>query len=208
MDRPAAIARLAALLHEKESRAAEVARLLHDDVGQTLSAAGFHLHALGGDPEAVAQIRQYLEQAFDSVRLASNKLQSNFVERSGLPLAVELLIARIREEHRLPVQLTMKAGRRFPAPVGHAVYRVIELALDNVRQHAGATLAAVRLTADEDGLTAEVQDNGCGFDAARVRAHPPGTGLVLMESYAGNANLHLRIDSAPGQGTIVSIETS
>ena len=63
MERPAAVARLAAILKENESRAAEVARLLHDDVGPTLSAVGFHLAALGADPAITAEIKSLLQNA-------------------------------------------------------------------------------------------------------------------------------------------------
>lgn len=208
MDRPAAVDRLAAMLLEKESRAAEVARLLHDHAGQTLSAVGFHLQALGGDKETTAEINGYLEQVIENVRLACNKLQSNVVERSGLSLALELLAERLRDETGLQVALRLDAKQRLSAQVGHSVYRIVELALDNVAKHAGTNAAAVRVAVTETGLEAEVADRGCGFNAKKARIHPPGTGLILMESYAGIANLHLRIDSTRRRGTIITIQTN
>jgi len=206
-NRPAGIAKLAALVHEKESRASEVARLLHDEVGQTLSAVGFHLYALGGDPEATKEIRGHLEQVIESVRAACNKLQSNVVERSGLAIAVELLVARAREQNGLPVELHAKVEKRYPADVGHAVYRVIELALDNVFHHAEATKVDVFLEACNHGISAAIHDNGRGFCTATVQTAMPGTGLILMEAYASASHLHLHIDSEPGKGTIVKIQT-
>jgi two-component system NarL family sensor kinase len=208
MERPAAVARLAAILKENESRAAEVARLLHDDVGPTLSAVGFQLAALRADPAITAEIRGYLEQAIDAVRVASQKLHADPVARSGLPIALEMLVDRLRNEYGMHVELTVQADRRVPPGPGYAIYRVVELALENVRRHAGDCRAEVRLTANADGITAQIRDDGPGFDADAVRTHPPGTGLILMESYTGgNHSLHLRIDSTPGKGTIIEILT-
>lgn len=208
MERPAAVARLAAILKENESRAAEVARLLHDDVGPTLSAVGFHLAALGADPAVTGEIRGYLEQAIDAVRAASQKLHADPVARSGLAMALERLVERLRAEHSMQVTLTVQLDRRVPPGPGYAIYRVVELALDNVRRHAGDCRAEVRLTADANGFRAEIRDDGRGFDADAVRTHPPGTGLILMESYTGgDHSLHLRITSAVRKGTIVEILT-
>ncbi len=207
MDRPAAIEKLAGMLLEKESRATEVARLLHDEVGQTLSAVGFHLQAMAGKTEAAAEVQGYLEQVIQSVRKAQNQLLSNVVERSGLPLALELLVRRMREESGFEAALEVESTRRFPAPVGFAVYRVVELALDNVRRHAGVNTARIRLTATEAGLAAEIRDSGKGFEMAKIRQNPPGTGLILMEAYAERASLHLRIDSTRRRGTIIGIQT-
>ncbi len=188
---------------EKESRATEVARLLHDQVGPTLSGVGFHLHSLGVSPEVIGPIREYLEEAMSGVRTACNRLQTNTAGRSGLPLALTLLSERLSAEFRIPIAVDGSTAQRLEPPIAHAVYRIVEMALDNALRHSGATAIVIRLA----GQTVAVQDNGCGFDSARMRVQPPGIGLILMESYAGSANLHLRVDSAPGQGTIVGIQT-
>ena len=203
MGRPAAVDRLAAMLLEKESRATEVARLLHDQAGQTLSAVGFHLHAAGGSGDVV----ESLERVIDSVRAACNKLQTNCVERAGLRLSLELLAEKLRQDDRLDVQLSLDVKHRLPASAGFAVYRIIELALENVEKHSGIREADVSVTVDESRVNAKIQDRGCGFDVRSTRRHPPGTGLVLMKSYAGSANLHLRIASTRRRGTIVKIQT-
>jgi signal transduction histidine kinase len=180
-----------------------VARLLHDEVGPTLSGVGFHLHSLGVDREVMAPIREYLEQAMDGVRTASTRLQTNTAGRSGLPLALTLLCERLAAEFKIPIAVDGSTAKRLEPAVAHAVYRIVEMALDNALRHAAASAVLVRLA----GETIVVQDNGTGFDPAQVRVHPPGIGLILMESYAGSVNLQLRVDSAPGQGTIVQIQT-
>ena len=207
MERPAAIGRLAAMVIEKESRATEVARLLHDNAGQTLTAIGFHLRALGGDKETASELGGYLEQAIESIRLACNKLQSNVVERSGIFPAIELLAERLRHEAGLAVRLQLDVKEKLPFLVGHAVYRIIELALDNVSKHSGTDTAEVWLSVNGDGLEAAIRDRGRGFATENARISPAGTGLILMESYAGAANLHLHVASTRSQGTIIRVQT-
>ena len=207
MDRPAAIDKLAVMVLESESRASKVARLLHDQAGQTLTATGFHLSALKGNPEAAAEIGGYLEQVMECVRQACNELQSNVVERSGLPLALELLARRLEEQGGLRIVLRVEGTKRFPAPMSFAVYRIVELALDNVARHSGTTAAEVDVALSESGLTASVLDRGCGFDAETARGRPAGTGIPLMEAYAARHHLHLRVASTLRRGTIVGIRT-
>ena len=206
MDRPAAVDRLAAMLLEKESRATEVARLLHDNAGQTLSAIGFHLQSIEGK-EAAAEITVYLEQVIENVRAACNKLQTNVVERAGLPMAIELLAERLGTETGLRVELSVDAKHRLPPPVAHALYRIVELALDNVKKHAETKKAEVRLSVTETMIIGTIRDRGRGFAVKRTRTHPPGTGLVLMEFYAVSANLHLDVTSSRSRGTIIRIQT-
>jgi signal transduction histidine kinase len=207
MQKPAAIDKLAAMVLESESRASKVARLLHDEAGQTLTAIGFHLSALRADAQAATEIRGYLEQVMDGVRQACNQLQSNVVERSGLPLALELLARRMEEQRALRVLLRVDGARRLDPPLGFAVYRIVELALDNVARHAGTGLAEVELAIAESSLHVTIHDRGVGFDTEAVRRQPSGTGIPLMEAYAGSRHLHLRIDSTLGRGTIIGIRT-
>jgi len=207
MERPAVIGRLAAMVIEKESRATEVARLLHDNAGSTLTAIGFHLRTLGGDKETAAEIGGYLEQAIENIRLACNKLQSNVVERSGIFTAIELLAERLKHEAGLTIRLHLDAKGKLPILVGHAVYRIIELALDNVSKHSDTNTAEVWLSVTGDALEAAIQDRGRGFSSKIVSTHPPGTGLIMMDSYARSANLQLGLASRRKHGTVVRIKT-
>lgn len=203
MDRPGGIDKLASLLLESESRATEVARLLHDEVGPTLSGIGFHLMALGVAPEQLRPVQEYLDQAMENVRAASGKLQSNVAGRSGLRLALEMLVERARAWSPAEFVLRVNGTARFPAPVAHAMYQVTELAVRNACEHAGAK--RIEVTLSDDGV--EIRDDGEGFNVPEIRRSPPGAGIVRMETYAGSTNLHLRLASTVGKGTIVGIKT-
>lgn len=202
MDNTVAVNKLAAMVLESESRAAKVARLLHNEAGQTLTALGFHLQALGHDLAITNELRGHLESVMENLRFACNSLQSNTVERSGLPLALEHLASRLASEAGFMVHIRTNNYRRVDADTGHAIFRIVELALDNVRLHAGTNSAIVAVESFAEELAVTVSDSGCGF-----LNHQPGTGLILMHRYADNLRLQLRIDSSPGKGTIVRIKT-
>jgi signal transduction histidine kinase len=207
MDRPAGVTRLAALVREQESRATSVARLLHDETGPALAAIGFSLRALKGDPAMTEEVRAYLEQAMETVRAASRQLHTNVVERSGLPMAVQMLVDRTQQVSNTTIQLDLKSTGRCTPPTAYAIYRILELSLDNIVKHSKATNAEVVLSLSGNDVSLRVADNGRGFAVDSIKASPPGMGLILMEQYAGEIPLHLRIDSFPDQGTIIMSQT-
>jgi signal transduction histidine kinase len=95
----------------------------------------------------------------------------------------------------------------LPDAVKTCVYRVTQEALHNCEKHALATRVSVNVVRDEQGLSAEVRDNGCGFNPAG----PPGQatrghfGLLGMRERALSLGGALTIESAPKQGTLVKL---
>ncbi|MBM3757670.1 MAG: hypothetical protein FJW38_27270 [Acidobacteria bacterium] len=106
--------RLADLVIQQERRASRAARRLHDDAGPALTGIGFQLSALGLTKEQTAEIREALEAAMTAVREVSNELHSNFVERSGLAMAVERLVdaARSRTEGKVTLDRSSPADKQ------------------------------------------------------------------------------------------------
>lgn len=196
--------RLADLVIEQERRASRAARRLHDDAGPALTGIGFQLSALGLSKDQTAEIREALEVAMTAVRDVSNELHSNLVERSGLPMAVERLVDAVRARTPIPVTLEISNEKRYPPDLAGAVFRVLEEALENALRHATASVVNVRIHAGADALTAEVADDGTGFDLVAKR----GAGLLLAERRAAAAGLKFVIESGAGKGTIVKIQTS
>ena len=93
------------------------------------------------------------------------------------------------------------APRPLPMATEVVLLRVCQEALANVRKHAGARSAAVRLDYDPDAIRLEVSDDGAGFDPARVNG---GYGLRGMRTRVAEAGGTLTVRSAPGAGTHVS----
>lgn len=201
---------LLAVLSELDSERLRVSHVLHDEVGQVLSAVGLHLDVLRLDlkkrvPDIAARtagIQQILEGAVQQVRRLSYELSPVPVERAGLSAALKGLAARLRES--CPGELRAECPDRLalPPPAALAMYRIAEMALDNAIRHSGARRIQL-LVAERGGVRLEVRDNGRGFDLARERRRPSGLGLLRMEACARRGGLKLTLASAPGRDTIV-----
>src|SRR5579862_5186853 len=135
------------ILKSQDSERARLAKFLHDEVGQSLSAAGLHLDLLRMDFEAVspeikprtAELQQMLENVMAGVRDFSYELNPDIVERAGFHAAMDRLVGRARKRFTGNVRLLDDSTLRFPPAVGSALYKIASEALDNAMQHAACT---------------------------------------------------------------------
>lgn len=201
---------LVALMGAQQEQSARMARLLHDDVNQVLSAAGLHLDLLRmefeksspGIAEKTAEIQQLLGQAIEQLREISYELNPAVVERVGLPFALERLVGRMRRHRQVNVRARIDPKVRVELPVASAIYRIAEAALDNAARHAGAEQVELILSGNGANAKLEIRDDGRGFNRETVR---PGLGLLSMKHYATRIGCVLEIDSETGRGTIVTV---
>ncbi len=207
---------LVSVMNAREQEGARVSRILHDDVGQVLSAIGLQLDLLrmdiGDNPVAAAQrvqeIQRVLEKAIAHVRDLSYELNPSVVERTGLQYALDRLVVRYRKDHPGVLRLVYEASLRPAAEVATPLYKIAEQALDNAVRHAAARRIDVVVKSARPGVTLEVKDDGVGFTRDGSLGAPPGLGLHLMRHYASQAGLRFSITSAPGRGTIVRATSS
>jgi signal transduction histidine kinase len=113
------------------------------------------------------------------------------------------LIEAIMGRTRLPITLTIEGQRSSPPEVQIALYRIAQEALNNVIKHAGANTATVRLSFTRDAVDLRVSDDGCGFDPGC--AGSGRLGLRGMRERAKAIGATLRLESHPGQGTMVRV---
>jgi len=202
---------LAAVINAQEQEGARVARLLHDEVGQILSAVGLHLDVLRMDveeksPEIAQRIienQKILEQAVDQVRALSYELNPEIVERAGLQSALDRLVGRYRDISKQPIRLLFDSSIRLPMNTATALYKIAECALDNAIKHSGCKKVEVLVQRRGGGVELRVKDDGEGFEPDSAVSDPGGLGLLLMNCYADQGELELNIKSAAGNGTIV-----
>lgn len=202
---------LVSLLNAREAEGARVSRLLHDQVGQVLSAVGLHLTVLRMDlqdrePEAVQrtqQIQEMLEQAVTLVRDLSYELNPDIVVRVGLHYALERLLSRYREHYAGTIRLFDTLSAPLPIEVATSFYKIAEQAVDNVVRHAGSSQLQVILKPNSKQITLEIRDTGRGFPVASAEEEPAGLGLLLMRLHAERAGLQLQVKSSPNRGTII-----
>lgn len=213
--KPEASESVVALMNRHETQLSGVARLLHDDVNQILSAAGLHLDILRMEFESQApnigektgEIQKLLGEAIERLRKLSHDINPDIVGRVGLNYSLEQLVATAREAETAGVpapqiRLRLDPLLRLPKPIARSFYKVAEAALDNAIRHGAGSPVEVVLQGKADSATLEVRDMGPGYNVE----HPPkqGLGLVLMRYYANLAEADLSIDSTE-KGTIVTI---
>jgi signal transduction histidine kinase len=203
------------LLVAQERERAQIARELHDEVGQALTTVKINLDTMrlmgaggaGAPPppglldEGVALVDGALEQ----VRDLSLLLRPALLDHLGLVAALRSLLHG--QAQRVGYQVTFSAGPLLPAPTAEQeliCYRVAQEALTNVARHARASHVTLEVGVHEDQLRLTVRDDGVGFDpqAERLRARAGGSlGLLSLEERAALGGGTLAIDSAPGRGT-------
>jgi PAS domain S-box-containing protein len=202
----------------QEEERKRIAYELHDDTAQYLSILKMQLGSLSQsesiqDPKVKEKL-QYLEKdadrAFHDVRRFSHELRPVVLERSGLLAALEQLVEDYNKLGQLMVK--MKVGGEEPElaeEVKLGFFRITQEALNNTRKHAKATQANIILTFRENQLELSVSDNGTGFDVkeATTRAGGKGSlGLMSMRERADLIGANLKIESKPGQGTIIKVD--
>ena len=198
-------------INAREVESNRVSRLLHDDVGQVLSAVGLQLDVLKLDyreqlPEVVErvnEIQKMLDQAVQQVRALSYDLNPAVVERAGLQLALDRLVGRMRSQFSGSIRFLYGTSIRLPLPIANTWYKIAELALDNAVRHSKAPNIEVHVKSASSTSALDVRDNGSGFSITEAKLQPAGLGLLLMEHYASQEPISIDIKSTPGKGTLV-----
>jgi signal transduction histidine kinase len=148
------------LLRAQEEERKRIARELHDEAGQTLTALkiGFDLR---GETDASAQVATVLGQ----IRNLSELLRPQALDDLGLVPALRALAQDITKRTQIQVTLDADDTAHWPPDVAAALYRVAQEALTNVARHSGATHAWVQLETDAEGIRLIVEDDGHGAPA-------------------------------------------
>jgi signal transduction histidine kinase len=197
------------LLMQEKNLLVQLARHLHDHLGQTLTALRFQIEGLapGPSPEGLQRVRELAQLASQQVRKTLTDLRPPLLDEGGLVLALEDDMAQMRQTWSgQPTRLLLQAEphfRRLPAAVEYAFFMIAREAVFNALQHAGAQLIEVRLrerAAQEVELT--VTDDGCGLPAARKAGH---LGMVTMHERATAIGARLCLRNLPSGGVDVSL---
>jgi signal transduction histidine kinase len=212
-EREAALEHFAERMVElQESERRSLGMDIHDGISQRIASLGFHLSAAADalpDDAALAQRQIVAAQelalaALEETRSAIAGLRPPVLDDLGLVASLEGL-ARSVPEPKVRVELT---PCDLPEHLETAVYRIAQEALRNVTKHAGATVAHLRLSADERGVVLQVRDDGEGFVITADVPEPmarSGYGLTGMRERAELVGGHLEVRSAPGLGTTIRL---
>ncbi|HEX4460554.1 MAG TPA: sensor histidine kinase [Polyangia bacterium] len=197
-------ARLAAVLLEEAERR-HLAKELHDEIGQSLTALKLRLSLLPAS-EPLTQARTLVAELTERVSSLSLDLRPAMLDDLGLLPALIWLVERYTAQTGVRVEFTHAGieGRVAPA-VETAAFRIIQEALTNVARHAAVASVNVRAWRDGRALSVQVVDGGRGFDFGRAIASGKSTGLSGMRERARALGGELTVESSPA-GTHLTAE--
>ena len=206
----------AKVIGAQEEERRTIARELHDEVGQVLSAIKVELALAqraidSGAASALtmAEAQGITDSALQTVRNLSQLLHPAALDDLGLSAAIEASLRGLERRYRVRAELQqVDLPHRLPREVELAAYRIVQEGVTNVAKHAQATHCYVRLTQLTDRLLIEVEDDGIGFVEDTDRPIVArGLGLISVRERANRLGGTFNILSAPRQGTrlIVSL---
>jgi len=197
-------------LSAQEAERLRIARELHDEIGQTLTAIAIEAERNaeagdGGDSDSWTRAAHLAQQSVEDLRRIARRLRPEALDDLGLINAFIALCNRVSEAGDIEVIRRLPDSLPPHRPeVDLVVYRVAQEALTNVIRHADARRAEVTLDADGASLRLSVRDDGRGMSVAESAAG--STGIVGMRERAMLVGGTLKIESQPGKGTTVTLE--
>lgn len=190
------------VLAAQEAERLRIARELHDEVGQTLTAVALRADHAAEQGSGTSELGDLVRDALEEVRRISRELRPEALDDLGLLNALIALCSRISEQTGLQLHRQLKGPLPdLPADVVLAIYRIAQEALTNVMRHSEASSVEVSLIYGHGSLTLSVKDDGRGLPE---RVSEAG-GLSGMRERAMLIGAELRICSAPGQGVEVVV---
>jgi signal transduction histidine kinase len=205
------------ILTAQEDERKEISRELHDEVAQTLTGINVRLANLKreavvntkGLKGKIAGTQRLVEKSVKIVHRFARKLRPALLDDLGLIPALSSFIKGISVRTNIPIKLTTFPDlQNLDGTKRTALYRVAQEALTNVARHAEAKLAQVVFSNRRKSVLMEIKDNGKSFNVqyvllAKGKKH---LGILGMRERVEMVGGSFKIDSSPGQGTVVSAE--
>jgi signal transduction histidine kinase len=204
------------LLTAQEEERRSIARELHDEIGQVLTAIKVELavaqgavDAGGGGLHLLDDARSIAEGAITTVRDLSQLLHPALLDDLGLPAAIEWYLRKFGKRHGIRVDVLQdRMDERLVPETEATAYRIVQEALTNVAKHARATGCRVYLQRLPNTVLITIEDDGVGFDLPEIQSRDAtrGLGLVGIRERVSQLRGTLRIETAPGKGTRLTVE--
>jgi signal transduction histidine kinase len=195
----------------QEEERARIARELHDQTSQELTAFSLNLATLRNSlPQRskamnlVLRLQQLSQQMSQGLYRMVRDLRPAQLDDLGLVPTLKYLADEGRELFNLEIDVEIEGTRQRLDPlIETVIFRVAQEALSNVSRHAGTEQAKLKLAFNPEQVILRVEDEGAGFDIHESLSPPRGWGLAGMQERAESLGGELRIQSCPGSGTIV-----
>ncbi|HUQ19203.1 MAG TPA: ATP-binding protein [Gemmatimonadaceae bacterium] len=197
----------------REEERTRIAREIHDELGQTLTALKLDLAwvetRLPNTDSGVyrlgeASLTERVDKMMQIVRRIATELRPSVLDQLGLEAAIEWLVQESTKRTGIPVTLRAEEFPSLPDEISSNAFRIIQEALTNVARHSKASCVDVRVRHHGPNLLIEVEDDGVGI--SEPVAGTQSLGLVGMRERAVSCGGTLKIRCEPGRGTTVIVE--
>jgi two-component system, NarL family, sensor histidine kinase UhpB len=195
-------------LRAQEEERKRVARDLHDEVNQALTAILLRLEALThvAPPrlrDELAETKGLANQAMGELLQLARQLRPTALDDHGFVPAIEEQLRRFKAQYGIATSLSTGGDLDdLGSDQQLVLYRVTQEALNNIARHAGASNVSVDIARVDGHVDLEVVDDGVGFD---VGDEPRGLGLDGMAERARLVEGEFEVDAAPGRGTTLRL---
>jgi PAS domain S-box-containing protein len=204
----------ARLAETQEAERQHLARELHDQIGQNLTALGINLNIVRAqmpmaDHSRLDDTLALVEQTTDRIRNVMAELRPPVLDDYGLVAALHWYADRFASRTGITVVVRgQEPTPRLDPSLENALFRIAQEALNNVAKHAHAKQVTILMEVLDEAIRMNVADDGIGFDpASSTRADGRhGWGLLSMRERAEAVGGHCSVESAPHQGTRVIVE--
>ncbi|MBV8520025.1 MAG: hypothetical protein JO197_21715 [Acidobacteria bacterium] len=199
------------LLTVQEEERGRIARELHDDLGQSLTALKMDIVGLlqsTPQPPAQAALRERILRTLDStvtaVQRISSELRPSMLDDLGLVAAIEAEARLLEERSGIECEVSVAGDVAVDPEYTTMVYRIVQEALTNVVRHSNATRVEVRLRNRAEELLLEIRDDGRGVRADELES-PTSFGLIGIRERVAMVGGSVQFEGVDGRGTIVSV---
>lgn len=196
----------------REQEKSRIARELHDELAQALTAlkmdTAWLLERLPAQDEAMLDKVRAMQGLLDTTVAATRRISADLrplmLDDLGLVPAAEWLAQNFTQRSGIPCELSIDPGLELEDPHATALFRILQESLTNVAKHAQATRVEALLEQDGDQLVLTVHDNGRGFLTSNPRK-PNSYGLMGLRERAYLLGGKVEVESAPGKGTRIHV---
>jgi signal transduction histidine kinase len=207
------------LLNLQENERANIARVLHDTIGQNISILDFNLTTIEElldetsrerIAEVIAGMGRVIRETGDKLRDTARGLHPREVHELGLAVGVSSFIKRFQRMTKLQVSTAIQVeGLEVDESIAINLYRIIREVFTNIIKHSKCQSVTFQMTGTDDRLVVRIRDDGIGFspeEVAKRGIERQGMGLFIIRERARAVRGRLKIHSGPSQGTEVEVE--
>jgi signal transduction histidine kinase len=199
-------------LEIQEQTFLNISQEIHDNIGQILSLIKINIENMAVNmsnqqSEKLAETKSLIIKVISDIRNLSKILNADFINRIGLPAAIEQQLNLLRKTGQFEIQFGIHGEvTDYDAQSELVIFRIVQELLNNIIKHSEASIIVVSIHYQPEKLTIVVNDNGKGFDIFKAQSANNSLGLLNIKNRIKMVNGYINFDSQLQKGTTVLIE--